>query len=405
MAPAQQDLPALTQSMLTDMRAALAGAPASTLMLPSHLYGSGTAAHNQPVIVLDAGGTNFRCALVTLTDQGPVVESLSQTPMPGTHGTVHWQDLICHFADHVEPLLSRSSRIGICFSYSADPQPAGDSLVLNLNKEISIRGGEGRPVGADLHAELARRGHHDLQTVVLNDTLAVQFGVAAAHQLPVDRCLGLVCGTGANVCCALPVRQIPKLGQPENVRPMLVNCETGFFTGVRPGEYDWELDACSQEPGRYLHEKMVSGAYLGPLCLRTLQGAARDGLFSPAAAKLLHELQQLSSAQADSLSGPLATLVGADRETADAIVSALFDRSAKAVCAALTAVMTLVGGTAPLFIGAEGSLFQKSRRFRQALDGYMDAYPAGERGFAFSFRTAQNTTLVGAACAALLMDT
>jgi len=402
MACAQLELPSLSTAMEADMRHALAGAPASTLMLPSYLSGEGLPALDTPVIVIDAGGTNFRAALVTFTRNGPVIEGLRQTPMPGTHGEVDWADLIRHCADHVEPLLSRSQRIGICFSYSASPQPDGDSRVLNLNKEIRVRNSEGRPVGGDLKAELLRRGYENIQTVLLNDTLAVQFGAAAAHGLSPRDCLGMVCGTGANLCCALPVSQIPKLDQPDSGDMMIVNCETGFFLGVPQGDYDRALDTRSTEPGRYLHEKMVSGAYLGPLCLLTLQAAAREGLFSPVGAGLLLHLTQLSSGEADALSGPLSGLSSDDRDTADCIIANLFDRSAKAMCAALTAVLRLTGHIETVHIGAEGSLYQKSRRFRPALERYMAAYPQGELGLRFDFRTCENTTLIGTACAALL---
>lgn len=406
MAPEQVDPAALSRAIEADMRRALAGESASTLMLPSHLYGEGKPAMDTPVVVIDAGGTNFRAALVTFTADGPVIQGLTQSPMPGTHGEVDWSDFIRHCADGVEPFLAQSRLIGICFSYSADPQPDGDSLVLNLNKEIRVRNSAGRPVGGDLKAELQRRGHEGVETVLLNDTLAVQFGAAAGHHLSPNECIGMVCGTGANICCALPVKDIPKLSRPGDDRAMLVNCESGFFLGVPQGDYDKELEAQSADPGRYLHEKMVSGAYMGTLCRLTLRGAAREGVFSAAGNALLAGLEELTSQEADTLSGPLTALSPDDLALADEIIAAVFERSGRAMCAALSAVLRIAdrGDGSLTHIGAEGSLFQKSRRFRPALDRAMESYAAGECGLRFDFLTCQNTTLIGTACAALLMQ-
>ena len=74
--------------------------------------------------------------------------------------------------------------------------------------------------------------------------------------------------------------------------------------------------------------------------------------------------------------------------------------------AALSAVLRIAdrGDGSLTHIGAEGSLFQKSRRFRPALDRAMESYAAGECGLRFDFLTCQNTTLIGTACAALLMQ-
>ena len=386
MAPEQVDIAQLSQAIQRDMTAALAGKPASTLMLPSYLYADGTPAQHTPVIVLDAGGTNFRTALVTLTESGPQVEQLRECAMPGTAAPAEWPEFIAFCADQIQPLLPFSHTIGICFSYSAAPQPDGDSRVIHLNKEVVIHGGENRPICGDLRAELARRGISDVKTVVLNDTLAVQFGAAAAHKLPVRDCLGMVCGTGSNICCALPAGQIPKLGRD-----------------FSQGTFDHTLDDSSQMPGECLLEKMVSGAYLGPLCRLTLQAAAREGLFTSHGQELLLSMDQLSSGEADTLSGPLTALTTADLSLADSIIQGLFRRSAKIVAAALTAVLRLRGSANPCYVGAEGSLFQKSRRFRPALEEFCKASES-LLPCSLEFRTCRHTTLIGAACAALLMN-
>ena len=48
-------------------------------------------------------------------------------------------------------------------------------------------------------------------------------------------------------------------------------------------------------PGVNVFEKMISGAYLGPLCLFVLRQACRDGLFSKHAAAILNTLSDFDT--------------------------------------------------------------------------------------------------------------
>ena len=401
--PDAVDYADMTARFVAAMSDGLAGRPGSVRMLPTYCYADGHPALHTPVAVIDAGGTNFRSVLVTLTEDGCRLEHLREQAMPGTHGPVEWSHFIGFCADALEPLLMHTNRVGLCFSYPAAPQPNRDSRVLQLTKQVQLLGAIDRPVCADLNEELKKRGHRGLKFCLINDTLAVQYGVAAHHHIPVSETMGLVCGTGANTCCALPTDRITKLSM-QGSRPMLVNCESGAFDGVGGGTFDHLLHAQSVDPGQYAHEKMVSGGYQGTLCLLALQGAAAEGLFSPAAEALLDGLSALESRDADNMSGPLAALQGADRDTADAIIQAIFDRGAKITCCCLTAIMELTdaGKTTPFSIGAEGSLFLKSRRFRDCLDRHMDAYTTGVLGRQYRFLTCPHTTFIGTAAAALL---
>ena len=403
MAPGSVSYDALTQEIFLQMERGLAGDGTSIPMLPSYVYAGGAPALGIPAAVIDAGGTNFRSALVTLTKQGPEVEALTVTPMPGTDGEATWEAFIARCADGVEPLLARTDRIGICFSFSFTPTPDGDGQVMQITKEVRISGAAGRPICTDLAAELARRGHENLRFALINDTLAVHLGVAAGAGLAPGNCMGMVCGTGSNVCCAVDSRRITKYAVPDR-GAMLINTESGFFTGVAQGDFDRALDASTADPGHALSEKMVSGAYLGELCRLTLQGAAREGLFSKAGAKRILQMDTLTSNEADGLSGPLEKLSKADKAVADALINAVFDRSAKVMCCTLCAVLRLTGqGMRDVFhIGAEGSLFQKSARFRPALERHMHVYARKCLARRYEFVSCENTTLLGAACAVLL---
>lgn len=393
----------LTDDFLTAMKKGLCGQESSIRMLPTYCYGDTQPALHSPVAVIDAGGTNFRRVLVTLTEEGADFDMLQEQAMPGTDGEVPWEDFITCCADALEPLLEKTKCIGICFSYPADPQPNRDSRVLCLTKQVQLRGAVGRWVCADIDSELQKRGYEDLHYCLINDTIAVQYGAAAYHHLPPADGMGLVCGTGSNTCCALPLEDIRKMAFYDS-RTMLVNCESGACTDMPTGPIDDLLDSRSLDPGAYRHEKMVSGAYLGTLCLLGLQEAARQGLFSPEGAEYLLGLSELQSAEADAMQGPMEALTGSDRATADAIIDAVFTRSAKITCCCLSAVMTLVDGgrDKPFFIGAEGSLFQKSKRFRVKLYEHMDAFTHAQLGRQYTFLTCPSTTFIGTAAAALM---
>jgi len=289
MSPTSVSYDALTQEIYIQMRKGLTGDETSIPMLPSYLYVGHAPATDIPTAVIDAGGTNFRRALVTLTKDGGVVEDLAVHPMPGTKEVATWETFISCCADAVEPLLSRTNRIGICFSYSFTPTPDGDGRVMQITKEVQISGASGQPICADLADELRRRGHDGLRIALINDTLAVQLGVSAGLGLAPDQCMGMVCGTGSNVCCAVDTKHIPKLNASGS-GAMLINTESGFFTGVAQGDFDRALDAATADPGHALSEKMVSGAYLGTLCRLTLQGAAQEGLFSKTGAKRILQI-------------------------------------------------------------------------------------------------------------------
>ena len=221
--------------------------------------------------------------------------------MPGTDGAVAWEDFISFVADRLAPLLDRADKVGFCFSYPTEETPERDGRVLSLTKQVQLTGFEGRLICADLAAELERRGITGKSFVLLNDTPAVLLsGSAYAAEKSCDGLVGLISGTGTNTCCVLPDEAIKK---PHGAfsGSMLVNLESGNFNGLPRGDFDAELDAGTCDPGVYRHEKMTSGAYLGELCRLTLRCAAREGLFSEAAAEKLLSLDALSAPEADAM--------------------------------------------------------------------------------------------------------
>ena len=185
-------------------------------MIPTYLQADETVPVGKSAIVIDAGGTNFRCGLITFTENGPELSRVEKRKMPGIEKPATWEEFIRFVADAVEPLTPYADDIGFCFSYSAIITPAIDGQVIRIDKEVVITGSEGKLVGASLVEELARRKIFGKHCVILNDTAAVLLGGSAAmDKSRIGGLIGQVSGTGTNTCCVLPLDRIPKLNRPE----------------------------------------------------------------------------------------------------------------------------------------------------------------------------------------------
>ncbi|NCB52360.1 MAG: hexokinase [Clostridia bacterium] len=410
MAPENVDIGTTVSAFLGDMAAGLAGRKSSLRMIPAYLSADGQLPLGVPAAVIDAGGTNFRTALVTFTESGAETSRFSLARMPGSDAPVSWDEFISFTALRVLPLLEKAGTIGFCFSYPTEETPEKDGRLLTMTKQVDIKGFEGRLICADLKARLAELGAGERSITLLNDTPAVLLsGASMLRSGDYDGFIGLICGTGTNTCCEMPVFRIPKLGGGIEGR-MLVNLESGGFSGLPRGDYDEELDNATADPGIYRLEKMTSGAYIGELCRRSLHGAARDGLFSAKAAGSFLSLDALSAPQADRLaSGAGHDLISGsegDFDLASEICRALFDRAARCVAASLFAIMTFTGSGRdpgrPACICADGAMFKKSQAFRPALEMYIEEFAAAEPGLYAAFHTAENATIIGSAAAALL---
>ena len=410
MAPEQVDVPLTCERFLGEMAAGLARAPSSILMLPTYLTHEGPLPHNLPVAVIDAGGTNARVAKVTMTAEGPAVEALDVFPMPGSKGEVGRQAFFDLFARRLLPFVKDCSAIGFCFSFPAQITPERDGKVLYFDKEVQVADSQGMLLMEELTATLRRMGVPNLRGVVLNDTVAALLGgLSQTDPAAWDSFLGLIWGTGINVCYAEPTDRIAGL-TGVHAGSMLINTESGGFARVTPGDFDRELDAASRDPGRHLYEKMVSGAYLGEVIRRTLAGAAREGLLNPD----FTTLERLDTWQADAFAdqprgdNPLARLCRDDgeREKVWQVVDALHLRAARLVCANLAALLVRTDSgkdpARPACIVVEGSTFYKSRLLRPHLETVMEEFIRGRLGRHWDFLKPENANLIGTAAAALL---
>jgi len=132
--PGGPDINAVIDAMTYDMEEGLLRDPVnppgqgpSLDMIPTWAVPPESAPKNKSVIVIDAGGTNFRSCLVTFDEAGvPTISDMKKTAMPGTdreYGKKEFFETIASFLDH---LKNRATRIGFCFSYAMSITPEGD---------------------------------------------------------------------------------------------------------------------------------------------------------------------------------------------------------------------------------------------------------------------------------------
>ena len=398
----------LAGEMAEDMRRGLRGEKSSMAMIPTYVKAGLPVPRYKPAAVLDAGGTNFRSALVTFTEDGYNTEYLRKVKMPGTDSPATWDEFISFTADQLMPFIDKTDYIGFCFSYFAKITPEIDGIVARMDKEVVIKGCVGKSIAKSLNDELERRGKSRKKIAVINDTLAVLLGGSSV--LDASKYSGFaaqVSGTGTNTCCAVPIGEITKLGIPGTDR-IIVNNESGLYDGIPFGDFDEELDRDSLKPGESRFEKLTAGLYLGNLSILMLKGALKEGLLSAETGRKLEKFDSIDSSWPDvwSRGEKLDTVCAEeDREFVSGICRALFHRSAACMCTNIAAMLLLTGEgknkDKPVCICAEGSLVQKSRVYREKLEELIETEINGRMGLNAVLRPVEESTLPGAAAAVL----
>ncbi|GAB1484031.1 hexokinase [Treponema sp.] len=422
----------LVKDLAVEMERGLRGDKASLPMLPSYINSNLSVPAGKTVLALDAGGTNLRAARVRFDEKGKAIaEDTRKAPMPGTRGRLGATAFFDEIADLVAPLLTEGppvEGIGFCFSYQMQMTKDADGILIVFSKEVDAPEVIGKLVGASLREALARRGIKAPERIVLlNDTTATL--LTGLVEIPADGGLrrgkdsygveagptiGFILGTGMNI--AYPETRIPKIGFENNEAPQIVVCESGSYHTRYTGRLDLEFDATLKNPGQYTYEKMIAGAYLGPLSLFMLKRAISDGVL---VFRRSDELMQMEMLQTKDLNGfmhspltgegPLAALFGPDERDALAtlvsLVSLITQRAAMFSAAALAAAVerTAAGFDpfVPVRIAVEGTTYVIYKGMRMALESYLQTLLSAKAPRHLVISPVEQASLFGAAVAAL----
>ena len=410
------DVLSLAQGILDDMRRGLKKQPSDQDMIRTFCNPPKDTAKNQSVIVIDAGGTNFRSCLVTFDANGePSISEMEKTRMPGVERELSRKEFFEQIAQNLEHLKNKSDRIGFCFSYPMEIQNDGDGILLGFSKEVKAPEVVGSKVGECLKAALAEHGWNTIKQVTMcNDTTsALLAGAATAgdtHRY--SSYIGYILGTGMNAAYLQPDCDCCGIAK------QIIVCESGKFKNINRSDFDIEFDKTTVKPGSFFLEKQCSGAYLGPVSTIIIQTAAKEGLFSEKLAAEILKLEPLTLIEMDKylhspynkdcILGKLASEV-ATEEDCDILyqlLDAIVERSARCSAAILTAcaIQTGAGKNAsnPICILCNGTTFYKTHKVRERTYGYLDQVLTNQLGIYWEIVSAENDITLGTAIAGLI---
>ena len=404
---------------IDEMQQGLAGRDSSLAMIPTYIETDRELPANEPVIVMDAGGTNFRAAAVSFDGHGKFeIKKLRKKAMPGVNEEVSQNEFFDVLAGYIKDIARESEKIGFCFSYPCEITPDKDGRLTHFAKEIKAPQVVGQMIGEHLKAAIERAGlDGNKHVVILNDTVtALLAGMAGFEDKNYDSYVGFILGTGTNTCYIEQNSNIIKAHGLDKDKSMIINVESGGFDKVPQGEIDEQFDSNTENPGLYKFEKMISGAYLGPLCLEVINKAVEEELFSSVTAEKLKGIKKLDTKQlSDYLTEPPApfhplgeALLDAsnyDKAMTEALVKAIVERAAKLTAINLAAAVLKSGkginADKPVCIVAEGTTFYKLPGLREKVEQYLQEFLVEQKGRYQKIVYVENATLIGAAIAGL----
>lgn len=382
----------LMKAFFSEMDKGLAGEESSLAMLPAYLHVGKEIEKDRKVIFIDAGGTNLRVGTAQFDDAGSLqIGRFEKSGMIGLDGRISKAEFFEQLADRVMPVIDQSDAVGFCFSYPCEIQPNHDGKLLQWTKGIDAPEVVGCLIGEELNHVFEARGIARKKIVLLNDTVATLLaGAAEGAARGAKGYVGFILGTGTNTAYL--------------EKGAVINVESGGFDKLPVAEIDRELDAATNNPGKQIFEKMISGTYLGPLTLAALKEAP----LSESGRQLFNELDSFSMVFVDNFAaqnglniGPLADprLSEKDHEVILKVFAAIVSRAAH-LSAVNLAVAAIRNGVSPVCINLDGSTFFKTYRLREQAELELKQI-LGQANVDYFCVRIDDAPVVGAAIAAL----
>ena len=423
-AAADLDRAALLSAFISEMEKGLKGEPSSLMMIPTFVGVNGKIPEGSSAAVLDAGGTNFRGAIVSIP---PKISDKQNQPMPGTKGEVDEETFYNAFASEVKRLEGKPSckKLGWCFSYPAEATKDLDAKLVRWTKNIKAPAIVGQFVGKEI---LKRTGGEGI--AVVNDTVATLLAAKATEgNKTYSSYIGFILGTGTNTAYVEKNKNILKMSGLDPEGSMIINAESGAFDKAPRSKFDEAADAKTGNPGIGLLEKMIAGAYLGGVGLEIYKAAAKlgprnddgtGGFFSKEAIAALSGLGSLETMDFDNFcagfkkegrDNVLDTIFADpdDAKQAKRLGLPVFERAAVLTAVQLAAFVIKSGEgadpSAPVAINADGSTYYKTRAipFDATVRRELDEMLVQRRNVHYAITPqVDDAPMVGAAIAAML---
>ena len=411
------DIDLVIDSFLSEMQRGLAGKKSTLDMIPTYIEVGADVPTNKRVIVVDAGGTNFRVATVYFDNQKKaIIENLRLYKMPGVQHEIGKDEFFKIIAGYLKDVAGAAQNIGFCFSYAVEMFPNKDGRLIRFSKEIKAKDVVGQFIGENLNRALASMGlGGDKHIVLLNDTVVTLLAGVGYQNRSFGSYIGFILGTGTNTCYVEKNTNIKKTKGLDLLKSQIINTESGNFGKIKQGKIDAAFDKSTANPGIHKFEKMISGAYLGPLCLATIHKACDDNLFSTGIATALWQISELDTKDMNafllypygnnSLADAAKQGNADDSLTLYYIADRLTERAAKLTAINLSAMAIKSGqGTdpsRPICIVAEGTTFYQMKGLKNRVEFYLKQYLENKLGIYYEIVSVDNATLIGAAIAGL----
>jgi hexokinase len=388
-------------------------------MIPTYISTDHQLPFDEPVIVIDAGGTNLRTAVVMFhRDREPEISHFSKRGMPGVDYEVTYQEFFSYFADAVEPIFDLSDHIGFCFSYAAQINENRDGKLIVFSKEIKAPQVIGEYVGKGLLDQMGARGFDtsNKSLTLLNDTVATLLaGKAEASEIPYSGYIGFILGTGTNTSYIEESRNISGLSSGSVGTHQIINIESGSFE-LPASQTDLAFYRTTKDKDSYHFEKLISGAYIGQYGRFLLKQAAAQKLLSPQLAEALSRFDdQFDTIMMDSFlhnpasaENPIAKNCGSASEVQLVyhLLDGVIERAAKLTAVNLSATVLKSGAGSdprhPVCINADGTTFYKTHRLKVYTEWYLHQFLECEKGRYYHFVHIENSPVLGAAAAGLM---
>ena len=409
------DRQAMIATFLSEMEKGLKGEPSSLRMIPTYVGVNGKIPQGAKAAVLDAGGTNFRSAVVSIP---PKVEEKRNQPMPGAKCAVGEDAFYGAFAEELKRVAPKATvkKYGWCFSYNCDATPELDAKLNCWTKGIRAPTIVGQYVGKEL---LKRLGGGEI--AIVNDTVATLLAAKATEgDKTYSSYLGFILGTGTNTAYVEKNRNIVKLQGLDPSGSMIINAESGSFDKLAQSNFDKAMDQKTQDPGHNPLEKMIAGGYLGGVGLELYKAAAKAGLFSAKAASAIGGIGALETMDLDNFcaafkkegrDNPLDAIFADpdDAKMARRLGIPVFERAAVLTAIHLAAFCIKSGegadDSAPIAINADGSTYYKTCAipFADTVKKELDDMLVQRRNIHYCITPrVADAPMVGAAIAAML---
>lgn len=236
---------------------------------------------------LDLGGTNFRVVRMKFVE-GTANTVLKYYKIPDECFTGPCHLVFEYMADCIEDFLKydnleneKNIPLGFTFSFPSEKKNLTHVKLINWTKTFKCTDGPGLDQGQILMDLLEKKNLPVKLVAIISDTTAA---LITGNFLDKKCTIGLILGTGSNVCYIENVDSIEKWEDDNDCsKQVMINVEwgglsdTGCLDFLR-NKYDYNVDKLSNHINSFTFEKLFSGLYLGEVVRQILTDMTKLGI-------------------------------------------------------------------------------------------------------------------------------